>query len=277
VLFSCTGVRLAIVIPWSDRPELATTLSRNAPSFAEVEAEVVVVNCGGDRAALDRMLRTAPSKVVRVHVPARRFNKPLALNAGVLCSRAPRLLFLDSDIVFAPGSLGRAASRVDERTFVTLDRIRESQPPAAMELPELREVSHWVHLVCGGKRIRLETNRVRPAEGSRSAPGIVFLERRHLLGVGGMNAELEGWGWEDLDLLARLQLGLGLRHLRSGTGIHLTHDRGSTAGGQGARSTEQGNFARCLVNYGLGNLQGTYRENARALRGRLRLRPFGGE
>lgn len=270
-------MRLAIVIPWSDRPELAETLSRNRPAFREVDAEVVVVNCGGDRAALDRMLRTAASKVLRVHVPARRFNKPLALNAGVLCSRASRLLFLDSDIVFAAGSLGRAARRVDERTFVTLGRIHESRPPAALELPDLREVSHWVHLSCGGKRIRLETNRVRPVEASRSAPGIVFVERRHLLRVGGMNADLEGWGWEDLDLLARLQLALGLRHVRSGRGVHLTHDRKAAPGSQSARSTEQGNFARCLMNYGLGNLQGTYRENARALRGRLRLRPFGGE
>jgi len=56
----------------------------------------------------------------------------------------------------------------------------------------------------------------------RPAPGMLIARRADLISVGGMNSDLSGWGFEDLDLLIRLRR-RGVRLVPCGDGIHLTH------------------------------------------------------
>lgn len=258
---------LSVIVPWRNRPELTVSLAHNLPHLAPLEAEVVVANCGGDPILLDEALAGLASPAVRVvEIPAPRFNKGLALNLGVRAARAGRLFFLDTDVLLDAAFLPRALVRLDGRSFVTVRRVAEAHHSPAAEVPGLAEIAWSVELVArGGRKARVETNRVRFRDGSRGGPGLILLEREHFLAVDGMNSDLEGWGWEDLDLMARLQLALGLKRRTEGRAIHLTHgDEVRDLAGRSRGASEQANFAQCLANYRLGHYAGTYGDDVAA-------------
>lgn len=252
---------LSVVIPWRDRRELAVSLAHNLPLLAPLKAEVVVASCGGDPALLDEVRAGLSSLALRVvEIPSPKFNKSLALNLGVHAARAGRLFLLDTDVLLDEAFLPRALPRLDGRSFVTVRRVVEAHRSPAAEAPGLAEIAWSVELVAqGGRKARVETNRVRFRDGSRGGPGLILLEREHFLAVDGMNSDLEGWGWEDLDLVARLQLALGLKRRTEGRAVHLTHgDEVRDLSGRSRGASEQANFAQCLANYRLGHYAGTY-------------------
>jgi glycosyltransferase involved in cell wall biosynthesis len=251
--------RLSVIIPWSNRPELGRTLVNNRSEFASVAAEVIVASCGGDRQLLARCVAESNDPELRVLHLATAFNKALALNLGAAHARAPTLLFLDCDVELASGTCAAALSLVSAACAVTLDRVVESSPAETVDYPHLSAVIHTTELeMTDGRRVRLETNRRRLDEGSRSAPGIVFVDRQQFIEVDGMNSDLTGWGWEDLDLLVRLQL-QGARIERAGSATHLSHgDDRRCIDGANRAGNEAWNAAMCLHNYGLGHYYGTY-------------------
>ncbi|WP_257448151.1 galactosyltransferase-related protein [Archangium lipolyticum] len=267
-----TRPELSVIIPWSNRPELETTLRRNSRQFTACPAEVVVVNCGGDPELFRRVLGARPFPGLRgVELPGVGFNKSLALNVGVGTARAERLFFLDTDIVLGADLLGPALTQLGRRHVVTVDRTFESQRKPGRERSNLVEMAYSVRFVdAKGRSAQVETNLMRPRENSRSAPGLVFLRRKHFLAVDGMNSDLSGWGWEDLDLLVRLQLELGLSPRRSGSVTHLTHgDEHRDLQGQSRAASEHLNFARCLECYRVGHYRGTYTDDTQTWNGRL--------
>ena len=74
---------LSVIIPWSNRPEIKTTLDANGPLFGTRDVEVIVVNCGGDNSQLLELLRGPAVASLRcVELTATTFNKSLALNLG---------------------------------------------------------------------------------------------------------------------------------------------------------------------------------------------------
>lgn len=257
-------MRLTVVIPWCDRPELARTLEGNRAPFEAARAEVLVVGCGGTPGRLEALLEGLVFPGLRwIRLPEAEFDKALALNLGAFRARGDRLFFLDADVILEPGFFDVALDRIAESRFVTLDRVVESEPgPPAEELPGLTEMAHVIELVdAGGRKITLETNRVRFEDGSRSAPGMILLPRAAFREVGGMNSDLEGWGWEDLDLVARL-LFAGYERISSGSGTHLTHgDEKRALGGSSRPASEARNFQRCLTNYRHGHYLGTYEDD----------------
>lgn len=262
-----SGPSLSVVIPWRDRRELAVSLGHNLPLLSPWGAEVVVASCGGDPVLLREALAGVSPPAVRVvEIPAPGFNKGLALNLGVHAAGAGRLFLLDTDVLLEEAFLARALPRLDGRSFVTVGRVAESSPAPVDEAAGLAEIAWSVELVArGGRKARVETNRVRFRDGSRGGPGLILLEREHFLAVGGMNSDLEGWGWEDLDLVARLQLALGLKRLTEGRAVHLTHgDEVRALQGLSRGASEQANFAQCLANYRLGCFTGTYGDDVAA-------------
>ncbi len=90
----------SVIIPWKQRPELATSLAFNAGVFARHAREVIIVNCGGVPAQLRELLAPhARCGVRQVVLPAPMFNRSLANNVGVFCSSGRYLFFLDADIL----------------------------------------------------------------------------------------------------------------------------------------------------------------------------------
>jgi hypothetical protein len=78
------------------------------------------------------------------------------------------------------------------------------------------------------------------------------------LEIHGYSSELETWGWEDDDILVRVQYALGLRRIQKGAALHLTHgdDRRILRGPRG--QSDQLNFLKCCRNYNKGLFLGTY-------------------
>jgi len=197
---------------------------------------------------------------VRALAIATGFNKALAINLGAYHARAETLFLLDADIELAPDTCAAALACVSERRAVVLDRVVESSPTSAVDYPYVRSVVHTFELeTSAGEVVRVETNRQRLADGSRSAPGMVFVPKRCFEDVGGMNSDLTGWGWEDLDLLVRLQLGARMEVARAGAATHLTHgDDVRRVDGTSRAANEARNATMCVANYGLGHYLGTY-------------------
>jgi hypothetical protein len=85
-----------------------------------------------------------------------------------------------------------------------------------------------------------------------------MLRKSDFLRVGGMNSELKGWGWEDLDLAIRLQLHLKRKHKQAWKAIHLTHSNASRNVLSNKYADEYQNANICLANYQMGDFSGTY-------------------
>lgn len=254
---------LSVIIPWCDRVELEHTLTVNAPLFARHEVEVVVVRCAGDERWLAAALARVPHPITWVDVPADGFNKALALNLGVHAARGEHLFFLDADVVLHEDFVADALGQLAGGRFVTVDRVLESSPPPRPphEPSALEALAHAVGLVTAdGRTVWVETNRVRFEDGSRSGPGLIVLSRSTFLAVDGMNSDLLGWGWEDLDLVARIQLAGVAERRALGRVTHLTHGDHQRAGAARGES-ERDNFAVCLANYRLGYHRGTYEDD----------------
>jgi glycosyltransferase involved in cell wall biosynthesis len=191
------------------------------------------------------------------------FNKSLALNVGAHHAHGETLFFLDADLELHEGSCSAGLRLVSDDCAVTLDRVVESAAKQGRVYEHLHSIVNSIELETDeGRVVRLETNRRHLHDGSRSAPGMVFVRKSRFEQVGGMNSDLTGWGWEDLDLLARLQLAAGMRIERAGTATHLTHaDEARSISGPHRAANESHNAAMCMANYGLGYYLGTYADD----------------
>lgn len=251
---------LSVVIPWCDRAEIEETLAANAEIFTRHDVEVVVVCCSGDAQQLGEALARVPVLTTWVDVPADAFNKALALNLGVHAARGEALFFLDCDVVLREDFLPEALRRLAAGEVVTVRRVFESaaRPQPDDDAMAITAVANAIGLeAADGSTVWVETNRRRFDDGSRSGPGLVLLRRDHFEAVDGMNSDLVGWGWEDLDLVTRLQLASVAPRRELGQVLHLSHGDAQRAGDSTQRS-ENDNFAVCLANYRLGYHRGTY-------------------
>jgi len=263
-----TAAAVSVIIPWCNRPELSISLSENMPSFRRAHAEVIVVNCGGDLKILRHLLRTFWIQGMRlVNVSHRRFNKSLALNAGFLVSQGSIVQFLDADIILGRSYFNEALTQLPRKAYVTLARVQErGSKPRAQLRSGISELAHSITIVRRDRSAQVETNRVRYGDCSRSAPGIVMFRRESFLCVDGMNSDLQGWGFEDIDFLVRLQLATGRPPAQAGCGYHISHDdRHRTFTGKTPQHSESSNSARCLYNYQHGHFMGTYQDDIKTL------------
>ncbi|PYR75704.1 MAG: glycosyl transferase family 2 [Acidobacteria bacterium] len=261
---------LSIVIPWSNRPELATTMRRNTEAFESLAAEVLVVNCGGDPRALESVVNASAPRCLRViDVCSECFNKCLALNVGAFLSRASRLLFLDADIVISATVLAGMVERADQHSFVTMQWVIESD--ATERRTDLVECTQTMEYVwTDGQRLSFELFRSRGADLARGGPGLICVLREHFLAVHGMNSRLAGWGWEDQDLIIRLLAMTGLRRVLFGEAQHLAHDDSRrTLNGTTRHEADQRNMSICYANYERRSFLGTLRRDLVTYKDRL--------
>jgi GT2 family glycosyltransferase len=223
-------------------------------------AELLIVNCGGDQSTLARCLPPAlPQTAKIVQMPTVDFNKSLALNLGAYQARSNVLLFLDADVILASDTVRRMLARLDRRSFITVARVIEKRRVES-GAGAIRAFSSAFNLVLlDGRKAKAVTNAVWPNDGARSAPGLIMLHRHVFIKIGGMNSELAGWGWEDVDLVIRLQIGCGLKRICVGKAQHLSHSDEVRAIGAATRAnSEIRNFEQSLANYAIGRFVGTY-------------------
>ena len=262
---------LSILIPWYEREELRLTLAANAPVFRTHHAEVLILNCGGSSEPLRGLIAESEVAGVRqLDIPVPAFNKSLALNAGLARAKAEAVFILDTDVVLL-GPLPMDA--LDEHSFVTIESVyesaaydaksaRDNKAPAPEEGPVL-EFSFR-----DGVKVRYQLGR-RDASGNiRAGTGLLLAKKADLLHIGGYNSDLDSWGWEDDDVLVRLQY-TQRRRVQSGAALHLTHgDNRRFLRGSRSESNQR-NFIKCCRNYNKGLFQGSYHSDMARLAGKV--------
>jgi len=259
----------SVVIPWWNRPQLKRTLEANMPLLARHDAEVVVVNCGGDAADAAAQIGDCTAAPVRhVVIPDAVRNRALARNLGALCSTGSVLFFLDCDIILRSDIFAEAAPLLEENCFVTVRKRIESQAEPVPAQSFLKELTLTRELVCEDGR-RATVHQTFGGDGSTSNRGELLVKRAHFLHIGGYNSALDGWGFEDDDVVIRLQFALGLRSMMIGEVLHLTHEK-NLRGGSWLHDIHR-NKQLCFDNYSRGAFVGTYEEDVRLWKPRIPL------
>ncbi len=261
-------MKLAVIIPWSNRPELATTLPRNAPVFDTHEWNVTIVNCGGDPEELRRIACTSGVKASVIHVQGASFNRSLALNLGAAHCEAHYVFMLDADLMVPAETAAECNAALDDRQVLTIARMRESESRPWLatgpdsHLADVIKVNTAQFVFRDGRTVVAPTFRSYAADGSRGGQGQLLVARDHFLQIGGYNSQLPGWGYEDVDILVRLQYLRNLAHRQMGEALHLSHGD-SVRDLRGASRTESDhrNFRIVTANYASRRFQGTLEQD----------------
>jgi hypothetical protein len=262
-------MKFSIVITCDCNRSIRPALSALADACVEQMAEIVVVLFGLDERTLGSNSDIVTHGLTITNHP---FNKALGINLGVQLTSSSAFFLMDADVSVDARTLAMGLRNIsDNRSYATIRKVRSIN----MKTPS-REERHVCKLVFpGAKSLQVTTSRTY-SDGSRSGPGLVFVAREHFLGVGGMNSELKGWGWEDIDLLVRLEMKLGLRRRYIGTALHVSPNRPYSLTELRERATsERANMYRALVRYQQMSFDGTLATDvAAAARGEIQLEAF---
>lgn len=252
---------VSVIITWCDRPEIETSLAHNGPEIDSANAEVIVMNCSGDSEALAAAIKRSGCAGVRqIDIAMPKFNKCVAINLGVHLCQGRAIFMNDTDILLDPGFLKQAVSLVSASNYVTVGRVVEKEG-AEPTLSYLMIMSQTTEFTCrDGRIIRFENERIHLDDNSRLGYGLVVVRKEDFQAIGGMNSELQGWGYEDQDLHLRLNAVQGLSVVRVGSATHLTHgdNKRDLLGGVTKSESHRRNLAIGYENYARGNFMGTY-------------------
>jgi len=261
--------QLSVLVPWYQRDELRLTLAANAPFFRAQQAEVLVLNCGGESEHLRDVIAASEVCGVRqLDISAPRFNKSLALNVGLSHCRSDAVFTLDADVILMDAAFRETKVSIDDDAFVTIEWVYESEPAAPARAQQRDAADNFTVALTSsaviefafrdGARVQHQLSRRDVFGNRRASPGLLLAKKRDLIEIQGYNSKLETWGWEDDDVLVRLQYALGRRRVQRGSALHLSHgDDRRILHGSRAQS-DQVNFLKCCRNYNSGLFLGTH-------------------
>lgn len=218
---------LSIIVTWRNRNELAGALPGLVETAGRLNGEVVIVNFGGDAASLARQLEGFEHAVqVAQWREQRYFHKTKAQNLGAHAARHDMLFFCDCDIIVEPDAIVSLVRKLDAApgAFATLKGVREMEQNARQAKNVVRFGYRLDVRIRNGRELTIVDNEEDAQDGTRQAPGLLFVRRRDFLAVNGYNGRLHGWGWEDQDMISRLTLGAGLVRHVEGHALHISHD-----------------------------------------------------
>lgn len=252
---------LTVIIPWCDRPAIAESIQLNRDFLRNLE--IIVVNVGGCREDLLGHVQSAELEGLRlIHISGTKFNKSLALNLGIHLATAEACLILDADVRLCEYDLHAAAKFLEQGAFVTLKRVVSPEGQGWATRLGLVAVRNFVELeFAEGGSVQVETSAFYNDGNSRSGPGVLLARKAWLTDISGFNSDLQGWGWEDIDVIFRLQK-IGLQRQSLGLGWHLTEDAPS-ATVVGKHESEMRNRALAFRNYSVGNFRGTLQRDVK--------------
>jgi glycosyltransferase involved in cell wall biosynthesis len=262
--------RLSVIVSWRDRGELGRALPTIAACAAAHGGEVLVVCFGGDRRDLDAQIGSTPGAAVLEIGNQAYFNKPKAMNLGARHSRGRILFFCDCDILLDPVVFGELLHKVESTpdAFGTLAHVKETE----LNSRRARFIASFGYELrlktADNRQVRIVDHEEDAETGLRMAPGLLLVRRESFEMVNGYNSQLDGWGWEDQDMICRLTLGAGLTRINYGRALHISHDDNARVQGLSAKDRWESRdrmFRRALANYDEANFQGTYAEDNHAL------------
>lgn len=241
-----TAPLLSVVIPTRDKAaSLRATLTALAAQGRPDGYEVVVVDDGctdGTRELLHRLAVDGRVPAPQV-VDGPRLGRAAARNTGARAARGASLLFLDDDILTAPGHLRAHQEASGERTLVHgplrefpgarrwLDRyadVGEAELAAAAARVVAGSEGRLVRNTLESLICAMDEGRVPPVAPWAACVGAnTSLPRRLFEEAGGFDEGFGlGWGCEDLELGVRLyEAGARAVVPAPAAGVHLTHAR----------------------------------------------------
>ena len=260
---------VSIVITWRDRKELGVTLPHMISVAEEIKGEIILVNFGGDSELLQGAIIASPYlRLIDVGTTGY-FNKPAAQNIGASYAGFPRLFFCDCDIILSGSILADLCQGLErtDRAFVTIAGVRESVSNAR-NANNLTCFGYRLHLkVRNGREVFIDDHEEDALTGERNAPGLLMVNKADFEFVGGYNSQLDGWGWEDQDMICRLTLHAGLARVLAGHVIHVSHpeeERMAAYPYQDRWTSRDKMFRLALANYDASRFEGSFAYDSRA-------------
>lgn len=217
------------VVNWNGAEHLPRLLASVEAAAGSLRVEVVVVDNASTDGSADGIAAEAPR--VRLVRNAENLGYARACEQARALARAPLLLFLNNDLVLAPGSLERlvAALRADPGAVAAGPRLR--WPDGRVQestggLPDLRALLHRVSWVRWTGLCRAAYRRFRHAHADRTGPcqrlaGAALLVRADALPPGEPLWD-SGYpfGLQDVDLCRRLGRAGRLLHVVEAEAVH---------------------------------------------------------
>lgn len=226
--------------------------------------DVTIVNFGGCDKSLRRQIASCRSNTRIVEVRSQRyFNKAKAHNLGAFYAHHPVLFFCDCDIILEPIATAALARSLLERTgvFATFASARESSPNSRRARNVVRFGYELRIETRNGRELRIIDYEEDANDGTRQAPGLLLVRREDFIAVNGYNGRLQGWGWEDQDMVSRLTLSAGLERMTDGSAIHISHDDAARTANYAVADRWENRdrmFRQALAYYDDSDFAGTY-------------------
>lgn len=262
---------ISIIVPWYNRIELKQSLPSIISCCEDIGGELVIVNFGGNKNILQKQIESYEQKIVIINVQsARAFNKPIAQNIGAKYTKYSSLFFCDCDILFETNVIKTLLDKVtsQKNIFGTLQGVQETEINSR-KAGNLEMFGYHLRLrIKDGTEVNIIDNEEDAAIGTRQAPGILLVKRQDFEKVEGYNSALDGWGWEDQDMICRLTLYAKLNRVNHGVALHISHDDKSRMIGytnyQDRWQSRDIMFRRALNNYDKNDFLGTYSKDINA-------------
>lgn len=209
---------LSVVIPTCGRADVLGDVlaALFGQSFDLRRAEIVVVLDGDDPATATLVRERAADAPCRLRLLQQpRAGQGSARNRGAAAAAGRILVFLDDDIVAAPGLLAEHARHHEGRDDLVVTGPVPVEP-LEPEPAHQRELRRWWETELAAKR------RPTHVPGFRDfVTGNVSLARERFLAAGGFDGDFTGYGREDYELGYRLlRAGLRFVHAPAAVGLH---------------------------------------------------------
>ncbi len=224
------GRSVSVVVPCLNRAAHVDRLleSLSWSSLPRDRFEVIVCDDGGSdhtRSVAEAWSRRGlPTRYHRVRPPGRPRNNAVARNAGLRLSRHPIVLNSDSDSVFVTDVMAEVVEAMVDGAFCSCGSYRALTRAASAELDALRRERRLTPDDYA-RRANGRPDHVDSPDGVRALHGAFGCWRAALIEIDGYDERYSEWGWEDRDLLTRLEAGLGLkrRFVERASVVHVWH------------------------------------------------------
>jgi glycosyltransferase involved in cell wall biosynthesis len=190
---------VSVVIPIRNRAgvDVANSLASLAWQRGGRPREIIIVSHGSDaqmETELQRLAEQAGASLIALGVPSDPWNKPLALNTGILATdpTVPYVMTMDADMILADNMLEAVVAELDEDPQ-RIVLCRSSDLPEGCVLP--------ADILAAFDELRALTN----LRGEFGTGGIQATRRGFLLEVRGYDEDMLWWGALDTDLVRRAE------------------------------------------------------------------------
>jgi glycosyltransferase involved in cell wall biosynthesis len=233
---------ISIIVTTHDREDALDAVLRSLARQSDREFEVVVADDGSGPATAALIAQWKEKfgrRLEHAWHEHRGFRAGEIRNRALLQSRGGYCIFLDGDCIARPDFVASHRALAEVGWFVSGNRILMSQELTQQVLAQHLEPENWNFADWVGRRSRKDINRLapmlplplgplrklRPAEWQHARSCNLAVWRADLDRVDGFDADYNGWGREDSDLLVRLlHAGVRRKDGNFATGVlHLWH------------------------------------------------------